>query len=654
MADETTLRVVFVYVLKVRVDVLAFLTARTTGTGPASAAHVTHAAGTGTRTGRIGATGTRCALGVLVHLLADLLKRLAQVLGRRFDLLGVGLLVLQYGLDFVNLGFDLLDQLLVEVLLVLLQQTPRALNGTLGVVARLDALAPFLVLLCVLFGLVLHAVDLLVREARAALDGDLLFVARALVLGLDVDDAVLVDVEADLDLGGARGRRRDSRQHELPQELVVLCHLALALEHPDLHGGLVVRRGGEDLRLLGRDGGVLLDEPFEQAALDLDPERQGRHVEQHDVVDLAAEDAALDRRAQRDGLVGVDVLFGLLVDDLLDFLLDLGHPGRATDEDDLVDLARVVARIGEGLLGWGDGPLDQIGGQRLEGRAGQRRFEVDRARIGRRDEGQVDVGLLPATQLDLGLLGGVLQALEGLAVLAEVDPVVVLELLGEVVDDRVVPVVATQIVVPVGRDDLVNPTSEIENGDVEGSPTEVVDENGLVRIVVEPVGHRGGGRLVDDALDLEAGDLAGVLRRLALLVVEVRWHRDDGLLDVVAEVLLGVAFNLLEDHRRELFGRVLFALDLDGIIVLAHVAFDRGDRPVGVLDRLVLRRFADEPFAVVGEGDDRRCRPVALAVDDDLGIPTFHDRKGAVGGPEIDTENLVTRHCWPDVAFLVG
>jgi NAD-specific glutamate dehydrogenase. len=34
--------------------------------------------------------------------------------------------------------------------------------------------------------------------------------------------------------------------------------------------------------------------------------------------------------------------------------------------------------------------------------------------------------------------------------------------------------------------------------------------------------ERGRGRLVDDAEDVEAGDLAGVLRRLALRVVEVR------------------------------------------------------------------------------------------------------------------------------------
>jgi len=193
------------------------------------------------------------------------------------------------------------------------------------------------------------------------------------------------------------------------------------------------------------------------------------------------------------------------------------------------------------------------------------------------------------------------------------------ELVGEVVDERLVPVVATEVVVPVGRDDFVDAAAEVEDGDVEGPATEVVHEDGLVGVVVEAVGHRGRRRLVDDALDLEAGDFAGVLRGLALPVVEVRRDRDDGLLDVVAEVLLGVVFDLLEDHRRDLLGRVLLALQFDRVVVLAHVALDGLDRLVGILDGLVLRGLAHEALPVV-ERDDGRGRAVALAVDDNLGV----------------------------------
>ncbi|CDK39946.1 NAD-specific glutamate dehydrogenase [Halorubrum sp. AJ67] len=269
---------------------------------------------------------------------------------------------------------------------------------------------------------------------------------------------------------------------------------------------------------------------------------------------------------------------------------------------------------------------------------------MDRTAVGRGDEGEVDGRLLLVRQLDLRLLGGVLQALERLPVVAEVDPVVVFELVGEVVDERLVPVVAAEVVVPVRGDDLVDAAAEIEDRHVERAAAEIVHEDGLVGLVVEAVRHGRRGRLVDDALDLEAGDLTGVFCRLPLLVVEVRGDGDDRLLDVVAQVLLGVAFDLLEDHRRDLLGRVLLVADLDGVAVLAHVPLDRLDRAVGVLDGLILRRLADEALVVVSERDDRGRRPVALGVRDDLRLVAFHHRERGVGGTEVDTENFVARH----------
>jgi hypothetical protein len=93
-------------------------------------------------------------------------------------------------------------------------------------------------------------------------------VARS--LAEDVDDAVGVDVEGDLDLRHAARRRRQVHQLELAQRLVVHGHLALALEDVDLHRGLVVVGGGEHLAPLGRDGGVPLDEAVHDPTLGLD------------------------------------------------------------------------------------------------------------------------------------------------------------------------------------------------------------------------------------------------------------------------------------------------------------------------------------------------------------------------------------------------
>ena len=97
-----------------------------------------------------------------------------------------------------------------------------------------------------------------------------------------------------------------------PSVLLSVGEVALALEDVDLDLGLVVGGGREDLRLRGRDGRVAVDEPGHDAAQRLDAQRQRRHVEEQDVLDLAGEHAGLDRGADRHDLVRVDALVRLL------------------------------------------------------------------------------------------------------------------------------------------------------------------------------------------------------------------------------------------------------------------------------------------------------------------------------------------------------
>src|SRR6266404_320327 len=138
----------------------------------------------------------------------------------------------------------------------------------------------------------------------------------------------------------AARRRRQPDQIELAKHLVIGCHLAFALEDADGHCVLIVLRGREHLALLGRNRGVAINQPREHAAERLDAERERRHVEQQHVLDVALQHAGLDRRADRDDLVGVDALVRLLAEQLLDHLLHLRHARHAADQNDLVDLGR--------------------------------------------------------------------------------------------------------------------------------------------------------------------------------------------------------------------------------------------------------------------------------------------------------------------------
>ena len=288
--------------------------------------------------------------------------------------------------------------------------------------------------------------------------------------------------------------------------------------------------------------------------------------------------------------------------------------------------------------------------------------------------------LIAERELDLRLLGRFLDARKRLRILAEVDPLVLLELGQEPVHDPDVEVVAAEVRVAVGRLDLEDAVAELEDRDVEGAAAEVVDGDLLVLLLVEAVGERRRRRLVDDPLDLEARDPPGVLGRLALRVVEVGRDRDDGLGHRLAEVRLRVGLQLLEDHRGDFRRRVRPPVgDLDpdaiGLAVLLdrvrddvaavadfrivpaapHEALDRVDRVGRVGDRLALGQLADEALAGLVEGDDRRDRAAALCRRDHGGLAALHDGDDRVRRAEVDADDLahVRRCSWLRVSGSV-
>ena len=245
---------------------------------------------------------------------------------------------------------------------------------------------------------------------------------------------------------------------------------------------------------------------------------------------------------------------------------------------------------------------------------------------------------LAERQLDLGLLRGLLQALPGDLVLRQVGAVLVLELLDQPVDDPGVPVVTAEAVVALGGLHLEDAVADLQQGDVERATTEVEDEDGLVgAALVEAVGQRGGGRLVDDAVHGQTGDLAGLLGGLALGVGEVRGDGDHGVGDLLTEVGLGVPLQLLQHEGADLLRTVVLVVDLD-LPVRAHVALDGADGPVDVGDGLALGDLADQDLATLRERDDRGRRTRALGVGDDGGLPTLEHGDDRVGRPEVDAD----------------
>ncbi len=318
-------------------------------------------------------------------------------------------------------------------------------------------------------------------------------------------------------------------------------------------------------------------------------------------------------------------------------------------------LQRLAARL--------DGLLDEVIHQRLELGARELQGQVLRTGGVRRDERQVDLGLRRGRQLDLRLLGGFLQPLQRELVVAQVDALLLLELVGEIVDEPHVEVFAAEERVAVRRLHLEHAVADFQDRNVERAAAEVIDRDGAGLLLVEAVGERRRGRLVDDAQDFEAGDLAGVLGGLTLRVVEVGRHRDDGLLDLLPEIGFRGLLHLLKREGGDLRGRIGLAVRLDPRVAVAGLrdlvgdellvlldhrvvvapsdqALDREDGLFRVGDRLAFRRLADETLAIVREGDDRRRGARALRVLDDLGGCAFHDGDAGIGRAEVDADDL--------------
>ena len=269
------------------------------------------------------------------------------------------------------------------------------------------------------------------------------------------------------------------------------------------------------------------------------------------------------------------------------------------------------------------------------------------------DVGQVDFGLLAGGELDFCFFCRFFQALQGERVFGEVDAAVFFEFGDEVVDDARVEVFAAEEGVAVGGEDFkllfAFEVNGFDDGDVEGAATEVIDRDFRVaRATIHAVGQGGCGRFVDDALDVQPGDAAGVFGCLALAVVKVGRHGDDGVGNFFAEEVFHRFFHFHQDARRY-FRRCHFfvhrfypgvaVVGLDDFVgdevdvflyfffveAAANQALDGVEGVFRVGDRLTFRRLADQHFAVVGEGDDGRRGARAFGVFDDARLVAVHD-----------------------------
>lgn len=519
-------------------------------------------------------------------------------------------------LDSVDQGLLVLLIKLATKTLLIVDLVLQAESVVLKTIASLNALTGSLILLGVLFSLGNHALNLLGSEAALVVgDGDGLLLASALIVGRDLEDTVGVELKGDLDLRNTTGSGRDASKLELAKNVVVFGHGTLTLEDLDQDDGLVISGSREDLALAGRDRSVAGNQLGHDATSRLDTKGQGVDIHENETTSslLSRQDTTLHSSSESYGLVGVDALRSLLAAKvLLNEGLDLGDAGGATDQDNVVNLGLLDVGILENLLNRLDGLLEEVHVELLELGAGQSLGEV----VALEESLNLDAGAHLGRQSTLGLFGLTLELTHGLGILGDVNAVLLVVGLGEVVDDALVEILTTKMGVTSGGKNLKDTIVDGQERDIESTTTEIVDNDLALAVgLVQTVGNGGGGGLVDNSEDVEAGNDTGILGSLALVVlwgglavwrvgqlwgktyVEVGGDGDDGVSDLVTKVSLSNLLHLAKNHGRNLLRSelLLLAANLDLDVGLAIL----GDNLVGEvlhvgLDILLVELATDE------------------------------------------------------------
>ncbi|CAF3600455.1 unnamed protein product [Fusarium graminearum] len=511
-------------------------------------------------------------------------------------------------------------------------------NVGLELLLSLKLLLESIIVALELLSLVDHLLDLVGGELSDGVgDGDVGTATRGLLSSGDLEDTVDVDLEDTLEDGLTGAHGGDRSKSEFTQAGVVLTVGSLTLVDGELNGLLVVGNSGEGSLLEGGAGGTTGNDGGEDVALHGDTERQRNDIEEEEVGGLSrgglsGEDTGLDGGTVGNSLIGVDALLELLaVEELGQKLLDLGDTGGTTDKDDLVNGLLLDSSVLEDLSNGLDGARESLGVQVLETGTGDGHGEV----LTVEERVNLNGGLGTAGESTLGTLTSSSETSEGTGIAREVLLYLAAELLLAVIEEIRVEVLATKMgtlmfelascVALMSVDEMVDllsgsslnsedTTLDVEEGDIESTTTEIVDENVtlLLRLTgTKTVGDGGGGRFVDDTEDVEAGNGTGVLGGLTLVVVEVGRNGDDGLLNLLAELGLGNLLHLFGGREQNSLGIEDSVAGVHGSIVLG-----------GLTDQTLL----------LGEGNERRGGERTLLVGDDLDIGTLVGSNAGVGG----------------------
>ncbi|MCY1355612.1 NAD-specific glutamate dehydrogenase [compost metagenome] len=266
------------------------------------------------------------------------------------------------------------------------------------------------------------------------------------------------------------------------------------------------------------------------------------------------------------------------------------------------------------------------------------------------------MGKLHLVDIGQRFLGGA-GALQQAALGGRVEVAGQARLLDDPAGNGMVEIVTAQSAVAASRQHLEHPAGQPQDGNVEGAAAEVVDRHHALGLLVEAVGHRCSGRLVEQAQHAEASQARSVLGGLALGIVEIGRDGDHRADQLTTKGRLGALAQALENLRRDFYRalralhrvderHVRLALDeairqllaemVDVFDATAHQALDRqhGIERIAGSGGLGGPANLDAVGVVAHRG---RQDHLPIGVGQRRGQPTAHRGDQRIGGAQVDT-----------------
>ena len=267
----------------------------------------------------------------------------------------------------------------------------------------------------------------------------------------------------------------------------------------------------------------------------------------------------MNRCPHRHNLFRVYAATGLLPERARDGLADGGHARLSADKDDIIHVSNLNPGVAHRIQRDIQGTLYVVRDQ------ANQRVAVELVFDGKpiRNVRNVDVHGLREAELALGTLGCLLEAVQRHPVFTKIDAVLVLESVRNPVDHAVIKVFAAEVAVAQCRQDLVDTIRQLQHADVEGSAAEVKNQERAVEFLTKSVGQGRRSRLAQQSLAAETRGLCGIHRRCSLSRIEVRRHRDDGLVDRPPQGALGHFFCRTKHMGADLDGSERSRLESD-------------------------------------------------------------------------------------------